>query len=106
MVNNEHFVILPWVQNKGLASLLLATVVHQLRRDWQRIYGHDLPLAETFVERERFAGSAYAAAHWVCVGHTVGQGRNDRTHVEAAPLKNIWLYPLRRDFRIVLCQGG
>ena len=26
-------------------------------------------------------------------------------HAEGAPLKNIWLYPLRRDFRAVLCQG-
>lgn len=103
--NNDRFVIVPWVQIKCLASFLLATVVHQLRRDWQRIYGHDLALAETFVERERFSGSAYAAANWVCVGQTVGRGRNDRTHAEAAPLKSIWLYPLRRDFLVVLRQG-
>jgi hypothetical protein len=62
VTNNDRFVIVPWVQIKCLASFLLATVVHQLRRDWQRIYGQDLALAETFVERERFAGSAYAAA--------------------------------------------
>ena len=105
VTNNDRFVIVPWVQIKCLASFLLATVVRQLRRDWQRIYGHDLALAETFVERERFSGSAYAAANWVCVGQTVGRGRNDRTHAEAAPLKSIWLYPLRRDFRVVLRQG-
>jgi hypothetical protein len=105
VTNNDRFVVVPWVQIKCLASFLLATVVHQLRRDWQRIYGHDLALAETFVERERFAGSAYAAANWVCVGQTAGRGRNDRTHAEAAPLKSIWLYPLRRNFRAVLCQG-
>jgi hypothetical protein len=105
VTNNDRFVIVPWVRIKCLASFLLATVVHQLSRDWQRIYGHGLALAETFVERERFAGSAYAAANWVRVGQTVGRGRNDRTHVEAAPLKSIWLYPLRRDFRVVLRQG-
>lgn len=105
VVNNERFLILPWVQIKCLASFLLATAVHRLRPDWQRVYGHDLALVESFVEKERFAGSAYAAANWICVGQTLGRGRNDRTHAEAAPLKSIWLCPLRQDWRVVLCQG-
>jgi hypothetical protein len=105
VVNHERFLILPWVQIKGLASFLLATAVHRLRADWQRVYGHDLALVESFVEKERFAGSAYAAANWICVGQTLGRGRNDRTHAEAAPLKSIWLCPLRQDWRVVLCQG-
>lgn len=106
VVNNDRFVILPSVQIKGLASFLLSRAVHRLRRDWQRIYGQDLALVETFVEKERFAGAAYAAANWTCVGRTVGRGRNDRAHVQVAPTKTIWLYPLRRDFRLLLCQGG
>jgi hypothetical protein len=106
VVNNDRFVILPWVQIKCLASFLLSAAGRRLRRDWQRIYGHDLALVESFVENERFDGSAYAAANWTVVGQTVGRGRNDRTHAEGAPLKSIWLYPLRRDFRAVLCQGG
>lgn len=106
LVNNDRFVILPWVQIKGLASFLLSRAVRRLRRDWLSIYGHDLALVETFVEQERFAGSAYAAANWICVGQTLGRGRNDRTHDEAAPIKTIWLRPLRRDFRPLLCQGA
>lgn len=106
LINNDRFVILPWVQIKGLASFLLSRAVRRLRRDWQSIYGHDLALVETFVEQERFAGSAYAAANWICVGQTLGRGRNDRTHDQAAPIKTIWLRPLRRDFRPLLCQGA
>ena len=105
VVNNDRFVILPWVQIKCLASFLLGTVVRQLRHDWQRVYGHDLALLETFVERERFTGCAYAAASWVCVGQTRGRGRNDRSHDEDAPIKTIWLYPLRADFRTRLSQS-
>lgn len=105
VVNNDRFVILPWVQIKCLASFLLSTAVQRLRRDWQTVYGHDLALVESFVEKERFAGSAYAAANWMVVGQTAGRGRNDRRHDQAAPLKSIWLYPLRQDFRAVLCQG-
>lgn len=105
VVNNDRFVILPWVQIKCLASHLLSRVVRQLPGDWQRLYGHDLALMETFVESQRFAGTSYAAANWICVGQTVGRGRNDRTHAQAAPIKAIWLRPLRKDFRTFLCQA-
>ena len=74
-------------------------------RDWRSIYGHDLALAETFVEQPRFAGTAYAAANWTCVGQTLGRGRNDRTHAHRVPIKTIWLCPLRPDFRTVLGQA-
>ena len=104
VTNNERFLILPWVDIRYLASFLLSKVVRQLRRDWQSVYGHDLALVETFVERQRFAGSAYAAANWICVGQTLGRGRNDRAHDQAAPIKTIWLRPVRKDFRTFLCQ--
>lgn len=105
VVNNERFVILPWVQIKYLASHLLGRAVRQLPGDWKRVYGHDLALVETFVEQQRFAGTAYAAANWLCVGQTLGRGRNDRTHQQAAPIKTIWLRPLRADFRAWLCHA-
>jgi len=104
VVNNDRFVILPWVQIKCLASYLLGRTVRQLPGDWQRVYGYELALLETFVEHRRFAGTAYAAASWICVGQTLGRGRNDRTHDQAAPIKTIWLRPLREDFRPFLCQ--
>ena len=104
VVNNERFLIVPWIQVKSLASFLLGEVVQRLGRDWQVVYGHDLALAETFVEKDRFAGTAYAAANWICVGQTRGRGRNDRAHEQAAPIKTIWLRPLRQDFRPFLCQ--
>lgn len=105
VINNDRFVILPWIQIPCLASFLLARVLRQLRGDWQEVYGYDVALAESFVEKERFAGCAYGAANWTCVGQTRGRGRNDRTHEECAPIKTIWLYPLRADFRTRLCQS-
>lgn len=105
VVNNDRFVILPWVQIQCLASHLLSRVVRQLPGDWQRVYRHELALVETFVENQRFAGTAYAAANWICVGQTLGRGRNDRDHAHRAPIKTIWLHPLRPDFRTVLRQG-
>ena len=105
LVNNERFLILPWVTLPQLASWLLSHGLRRLRRDWQQVYHHDLALCETFVDRERFGGRAYAAANWTCVGPTQGRGRNDQRNQGGRPVKTIWLYPLRPDFRQVLCAA-
>ncbi len=102
VVNNDRFLILPWVKVPNLASFLLSRCVRRLRSDWQRIYNHDLALVETFVEAARFKGSCYAAANWICVGQSRGRGRNDRFKQQALPVKTLWLYPLRKDFRDIL----
>jgi hypothetical protein len=57
---------------------------------------------ETFVERERFAGTAYRAANWLAAGATTGRTRQDRHTCIQAPVKDIYLYPLRRSFREAL----
>ncbi len=106
LVNNERFLILPWAKAPCLASWLLSRCLRRLRCDWQQVYQHDLALCETFVEQERFSGCSYAAANWICVGQTQGRGRNDRYHRGRLPIKTIWLYPLRRDFRRLLCSGA
>lgn len=103
VVNNDRFLILPWVEVRFLASFLLGQCLRRLRADWQAVYCQDLALAETFIEVQRFAGHSYAAANWICVGQTQGRGRNDRANQWAQPIKTIWLYALRRDFRQILC---
>jgi len=103
LVNNDRFLIVPWVAVPQLASWLLSRCLRRLRRDWQEVYHQDLALVETFIEQDRFGGAAYAAANWIGVGQTQGRGRNDRLFQAGLPLKAIWLYPLRRDFRQVLC---
>ncbi len=60
-------------------------------------------LLETFVERQRFRGTCYRAANWLHVGRTQGRGKLD-PHRYALPVKEIFLYPLRKHFRRQLCQ--
>jgi len=103
LVNNDRFLILPWVEVPHLASFLLSGCLRRLRADWQCTYGHDLALVETFIQRDRFDGRCYAAANWICVGQSQGRGRNDRFKRQTLPLKTIWLYPLRKDFHRILC---
>jgi hypothetical protein len=103
VVNNDRFLILPSVRVPGLASWLLSRCLRRLPADWQQVYHHGLALAETFIEADRFTGKSYAAANWICLGRTQGRGRNDRFNEGGLPLKTIWVYPLRKDFRQVLC---
>jgi hypothetical protein len=99
VVNNARFLILPWVESRNLASRILGTVARELPGQWQERYGYQPVLLETFVESHRFRGTCYRAANWIHVGQTQGRGKLDRKHEHAVPVKDIYLLPLRRDFR-------
>jgi hypothetical protein len=106
LANNCRFLILPWVKVPGLASWTLSRVMRRLCGDWQAKYGHGIVLAETFVERERFWGASYRAANWVKVGCTHGRTRQDRQRRISAPVKDVYVYALRADFREQLKHGA
>lgn len=100
IVNNGRFLILPWVQVKGLASKILALSARQMPRDWESRYGHRPLLLETLVDAVRFRGTCYRAANWIHVGQTTGRGRMDREHAShGRAIKDIYVYPLARDAR-------
>ena len=103
VTNNTRFLILPWVQVSHLASWVLAATTRRLSADWQGKYGHPIDLVETFVEKDRFRGTAYRAANWRSVGQTTGRTRQDKDRVIQAPIKDVYLYPLHRKFRERLC---
>ena len=96
LANNTRFLILPWVRVPHLASAVLGAVARRIDADWQAKYGHGLDALETFVERDRFAGTCYWAANWRCVGSTCGRSRQDRDHTRAVPVKDVYLYALNR----------
>lgn len=103
LANNSRFLILPGVHTPHLASHLLAGAVRRLWADWPAHHGQALWLMESFVEQQRFAGTCYRAANWQCVGQTQGRTRNDREHQIQAPIKDVYLLGLVRDFRQRLC---
>jgi hypothetical protein len=102
---NSRFLILPWVRVPHLASHILGRMVRILPEDWNRIYCHSLYYLETFVDKDRFAGTCYKAANWIYLGDTTGRGKNDQTHRLNRSVKAVWGYPLTRNFRAVLCEG-
>ncbi len=103
IVNNARFLILPWIHGECLASRILARAVRRLPEDFEQRYGYRPVLLETFVQKDRFRGTCYRAANWIHVGETQGRGKLDRKKEFALPVKDIFLYPLRRDFRRRLC---
>lgn len=100
--NNVRFVILPFVNVPHLASHILSIISKRISSDWECKYGHPIYLLETFVEVGRFKGTCYKAANWLNVGQTTGRGRNGGHHNAIIPKKDIYLYPLIKDWRALL----
>lgn len=103
VVNNNRFLVLPWINVPHLASHILGKICRRLNHDWQEKYNHPVYLVETFVEKDRFKGTCYKAANWGHVGVTKGRGKLDIKKQCLLPVKDIWLYPLDISFREKLC---
>ena len=99
IANNTRFLIPEWVRIKHLASRVLAFNLKGLSTDWQRIYGHPIYLAETFVDLSRYSGVCYRAANWILVGQTKGSAKKGNAYLYHGQPKAIYLYPLHRHFR-------
>lgn len=107
IANNGRFLILPWVIVPHLASHLLSQIARRIAGDWQGRYGHSIDLLETFVQRDRFQGTCYQAAHWIQVGQTTGRTRQSQRYRDNAvhtPVKDVYLYALSSDARRRLCR--
>lgn len=105
IICNSRFLIVPQVKVKNLASHVLSLSMRRIKKDWLEQYGIEPLLVETFVEKERFSGTCYQAANFFHIGATRGRGRQDCKNEYALPVKDIYLYPLNRDARKLLCEG-
>jgi hypothetical protein len=101
---NTRYLILPWVQVEHLASHVLSRMTRMLSGQWQKVYGHPVYFAETFIDRTRYRGTCYRAANWQYLGATQGRGKDDLTHQPNRTLKDILGLALCRDFRERLLQ--
>lgn len=104
IANNSRFLVLPDARQPHLASRVLGLCCRRLSSDWQAAFGHPVLLAETFVERDRFAGTCYRAAGWSLLGDTKGFGRRGGKYYEHGVHKRILVKPLHRHVRRLLCD--
>lgn len=106
IVGNSRFLILPQVEVRNLASHVLGLVLRRLPADWRSRYGQEPVVVETFVDPSHWEGTCYRAANWIEVGQTQGRGRQDRTFEAKLTAKKIFMYPLRDDWQVILCEGS
>ena len=100
--NNTRFLIMDWIKVPHLASHTLGSCLRRLSQDWAQYYGTDIAMVETFVDTTRYAGTCYKAANWLKLGQTKGRSRQDRDRHLKVAIKDVFAYPLRRDFRKLL----
>jgi hypothetical protein len=99
ILSNDRFLLFPWVKVPNLASHVLSVATGQIADDWARVHGYSPVLIETFVDPTRYSGTCYQAANWQCLGQTQGRGRYTLDHECGETKKDIYVYPLRSDWR-------
>lgn len=99
VVYQPRYLIMPWVRVPHLASHLLGAMTRRLSRDWEDVYAHPVYLVETFVDPQLYRGTCYRAANWTLVGMTTGRGKDSTSKTPNRSLKQVYVYPLVKDFR-------
>lgn len=100
----SRFLILPWVRVAHLASHLLGRISARLAADWKNVYAHPVYFTETFVDPLLYRGTCYRAANWAYLGMTTGRGKDCPTKHANRSLKQVFGYPLVKNFRARLCE--
>ena len=103
VVNNNRFVIFPWVRVKCLASKALSLATRQLADDWHVCHGYRPVLVETFVDLTKFKATCYRAANWHNLGLT--QGRVAHEPGKGKTQKGVYVYALHKDAKAILLGG-
>ena len=98
LTNNSRFLILPGGA-RNLGSWVLSLCARRVVNDWPARFGHEVLLAETFVDPSRFRGTVYRAANWTEVGRTRGFARDGHGYREHARPKRVFVHPLCRRAR-------
>ena len=106
VVNNNRFLILPWVKVKNLASHLLSQSLKMLKRDWPSLYGHTPYMVETFVDLNRSKGICYLAANWTYLGQTKGFAKVGKTFVYHGNPKGVYIYVMDKKFLSVIEENA
>jgi hypothetical protein len=107
VLNNDRFLLLPWVRCPNLASRVLGLVCRRLAADWFSRYGYRPVLLETFVQLPRFTGTAYRAANWRYVGLTKGRGKLEKLHQVILPQKpSSFIHYLKPDAGLAFLRSG
>ena len=99
VVGLSRFLIRPSVGCRNLGSRILSMGMAALPKDFEQRFGYRPSLVESFVDTSRVLGTTFRAANWIRVGRTKGRGRQDRWRKKAETVKDIYVFPLEKEFR-------
>ena len=103
VVNNSRFLVLPNPAVPNRASRVMKLCLARLNQDWQEVYGHEVLVAESFVDGQLFRGTCYKASGWTLLGPTQGYARHRQDYyVEHERPKQLWVRELRAGARTIL----
>lgn len=102
ILNNNRFLILPWVKVKNLASHILSETIRRVKNDWLKVYLRKPLLLETFVDKEKYKGTCYKASNWIYAGETNGFQKIGKTYKYHGNQKGVYLYPLDKKFKLII----
>lgn len=102
VINNNRFLIFPWVDVYNLASKVLSMSTKRVADDWQETHGYRPVLIETFVDSSQYSGTCYQAANWQCIGQTTGKNWSQEPEDKQGSIKSIFVYPLQPNFKAIL----
>jgi SRSO17 transposase len=105
VVNNNRFLILPWIQVKNLASHLLSATLKKLKNDWYALYGKAPYMVETFVDLNRNKGICHRAANWKHLGQTKGFGKVGKAFVYHGNPKGVYIYIIDKNFMQIIKEN-
>ena len=106
VLNNNRFLILPWVKIKNLASHVMSLAICQIKLDWPRIYGSVPYILETFVDRQKYTGTCYKASNWHYIGETRGFKKVGKSYKYHGNRKLIFLYFIKKRYKnLIGCTG-
>ena len=103
VVNNNRFLVFPWVKVKCLSSKTLSIAVRQLADDWHTRHGYRPVLLETFVDLKKFNATCYRAANWHYLGKT--KARSATKNRDEKTAKGVYVYPLLKNAKSILING-
>jgi len=104
VVNNNRFLILPWVHIRYLASHLLSRTLKLLLKDWPAMFGAEPYLVETFVDTDKYRGACYKAANWRFLGETKGFSKSGKAFVYHGHKKAVYSYLLNKRFPCLIAS--
>jgi hypothetical protein len=103
VVNNSRFLILKDFHVPNLASRVMKLCLERLCQDWSQVYGHEVLIAESFVDSQKHLGTSYKVSGWSLLGKTQGYRRDRQDFYQAHDRpKQLWVRELRPGARTIL----